>query len=297
MKTIFYSIALLLSCGTPTSTDQHPADLPDIWLQGKAEIYTYKLIQNRYQDLHPGEAVMIFVSEPWNAIQQVKSDIGSTSRYNVLKNNQIRRFTTGIYDYSIFTSAFTNGDGGMEKVTASSQDWCGQSWLQYNVNNARIEIQQRSYFEQEGDRVVDIRAEGDKADGIFSEDNIYNRIRLGKDLPTGSISMLPASHYVSLRHIDLRAYEARCAIDSSVLDIIQYTIYYPDLSRTLAIQITNDEYKTILGWTDTYPSAFDGQSRSTTALLDTTIWTKYWNLNGVDNTEDRLNLGLGGFSD
>ena len=37
------------------------------------------------------------------------------------------------------------------KLTHSSQDWCGQSYLQFNLTGDEYKIQLRSYFQSEGD--------------------------------------------------------------------------------------------------------------------------------------------------
>ena len=40
-----------------------PPKLGDYWYQEATEISRYELQQNRYADVHPGEAVLIFVTE------------------------------------------------------------------------------------------------------------------------------------------------------------------------------------------------------------------------------------------
>jgi len=48
--------------------------LDDYWYQGKAEISSYQLEQARYSDVHPGEAVLVFVTEDFLTDKQVKND-------------------------------------------------------------------------------------------------------------------------------------------------------------------------------------------------------------------------------
>jgi len=48
----------------------------------------------------------------------------------------------------------------------------------------------------------------------------------------------------------------------------------------------------IHGWTDSYPSPFTGEMRSSKAILKTHIKEPYWKLNGVSDAEWRGTLGL-----
>ena len=78
MKNIFYSFLflLLLACGTTTSQDRvaYSQAFRDYWYDGKAEITSYALQQARYGELHTGEAVLVFVTEPFSKSKQVKLD-------------------------------------------------------------------------------------------------------------------------------------------------------------------------------------------------------------------------------
>lgn len=276
-----------LGACTQTGPSEHYAEvsLDQVWLQGKAEVATYELSQNRYEAVHPGKAVVITVSEPFSPGKNVKKDDPSTQSTTVLKTNQIRRFTTGIYDYSIFTSAFVQADGYLEKITSSSQDWCGQGWLQMIGGSDGMDLEQRSYFEAEGDRTAAVKT-------TLSEDALFNLIRIDPDLvPAGEVDMLPAAHIIHMRHLPLRAY----AVDitkAADQDTSRVTVSWPDLDRRLTIRYATAAPHTIYGWRDRYPSAFDKQPRETEATLIGSTWTAYWSLNGVADTTYRQPLGL-----
>lgn len=281
------STLLLVSANTCSDNGSHYStqSLDSVWLQGKAEISTYDLYQNRYRDLHPGEAVIVTVSEPWHPGNNVKSDSGGESTTTVLKTNQVRQFTTGIYDYSIFTSTFVQPDGYLEKITCSSQDWCGQSWLQIIGADHSAEIEQRSYFEQEGDRIQ-------VANTQLSEDGLINQIRIDpKQLPSGEVALVPAAHYLLMRHLPLEAIPALVS-QSVSSDTVKLHIKYPTINRDITFLYAVDAPHTIYGWQDTYPSAFDGQARTTEAVLRDTAWHDYWKLNRVQDTVYRQPLGL-----
>lgn len=281
------AIALIaIGCHTKATLphNSHLA-LASIWYQGKAEVSTYTLTQNRYQDVHPGKAVMIFVSEPWQPTSNVKSDSGGAGTVTVLKNNQIRRFSTGIYDYSIFTSVFAQPDGYLQKITCSSQDWCGQTYLQVNSDGHLLDAELRSYFESEGDQTLTV-------DRVLSEDAIYNIIRTNPNsLPCGEIMILPAAHYTILRHKPYQAIAATASIDTSST-VATYTVDMPSISRTLAISYDRSSHNKIVGWQDRYPSAYDQVLRTTTARLDTSVWTAYWSTSKLQDSIARRVLGL-----
>ena len=85
-------------------------DFRKYWYNGTAEVSSYGLVQDRYGESRPGDAVLIFVTEPFSIKKQVKLDYpdqASRDRISVLKLNQVRKLNTGISDYSTMTSTFT----------------------------------------------------------------------------------------------------------------------------------------------------------------------------------------------
>src|SRR5574341_1313443 len=145
------------------------------WYQGKAELSRYALKQVRYGEIHQGEAVLIFVTEPFLKDQQVKLEHGNSSNaVSVLKLNFVRKFFTGIYPYSLMTSVFTPVDLQKYptlKVTSSSQEWCGNTFMQMNFRSGQYETQIHSYFQDEGDQNLKLKA------GLL-EDELWTRIRI-----------------------------------------------------------------------------------------------------------------------
>ncbi|WP_116107684.1 septum formation inhibitor Maf [Lewinella sp. IMCC34191] len=266
-------------------------ELSDYWYQGEAEISTYTLSQARYGELREGQAVLIQVSEPFLADRQVKDEGGgaeSGTSAAVLKTNLIRRFVTGIYDYSLMTSVFTPTDGttypNTLKVTTSSQDWCGQSYTQLNYTGSdKWRMQLRSYFEREGDQDVPLAAD-------FLEDEIFNRIRIGGKLPEGSFQVIPSTGYLLMTHQAYRAAPAR-ASNAAVGDSLQtYSLEYTDLPRRLEITYEADPPYVIRAWTETYPSG--DTTLTTTATLNQQRTEPYWSQNANANRPLRADLGL-----
>lgn len=274
--------------------------LDEIWYQGKAEISTFSLKQNRYEDIHPGEVVQIFVTEDFLTGKQVKNDrYVSSNSTGVLKNNRVRRFTTGFYDYSVYTSVFTDlsHDNGIQtlKINTSSQDWCGQSFSQLNFGKDKFRYQSYSYFEVEGDIKTNLPAE-------LSLDEIFNRIRINpSNLPTGNFKILPTLMYTRLKHKPLAVQDATGAITSYKGDLVTgknlqlYTISIPNLGARYEFIFESGGTHEILAWKEIYPSAFDNQIRETVAVRQHVEWLPYWELNGAEDAAFRQKFDLGSF--
>ena len=287
-----YFLLAFLSC-TANSPDSGPTPkLNPYWYQGKAEVSVFELQQNRYNALHPGEVVLIQVTEDFNVEKQVKSDRGRASYTTpVLKTNLIERFTTGLYDYSVMTSTFTSVESAHTfKVSSSSQDWCGQGYLQFNRITKGYKWQQRSYFESEGD------ANG-KLDEVLLEDELFNLVRIyGLDVVSGDVDILPAARYIQHKHVPLKPVKANLSIQPGLSQNTRLlVIEFPSLDRKKIIEFESSEPFRILGWEDTYPSAFDGEKRTTKATLKKRELTAYWQKNDLKDRDARENLKLRSF--
>ena len=284
-----------MTANVPTP-GQFKGELTDYWYQGKAEINTYDLQQIRYGEVHPGQVTVIFVTEDFLTDEQVKNDAYTNPNSTpILKTNQIRRFTTGIYDYSQMTSVFTPTDLASQphtlKVTTSVQDWCGQTFNQVNRSgNNDWAVQLRSYFEKEGDVDTNVRAD-------FLEDELFNRIRTGwRELPTGEARVLPASGYLVMMHQPHRAAQARLSLGDYAGDRFEgdelktYSIEFPGLDRTTEIVFEAAAPHTVRGWTETYPSR--GKVLTTVATLRHQVVEPYWSQNSLADGYRRADLGL-----
>jgi len=132
------------------------SDFNDYWYAGEAEITSYELVQARYGEKRNGQAVLIFVTEDFLPDLQVKDESSSGEGISVLKLNYTKKFYTGIYPYSMMSSVFTpvkNEDyPSTLKVSTSSQEWCGHTYLQVNHENEAYRVTGHSYFESEADQ-------------------------------------------------------------------------------------------------------------------------------------------------
>ncbi len=261
------------------------------WSKGEAELTSYVLEQSRYGEIHPGSAMLIFATEDFSRSRQVRIErpggpAGDSTR--VLKVHLVKSFNTGIYPYSLMTSAFTPLDGsGTLKVTASVQEWNGQVFSQLNRREQGLEIEVRSYFQFEGDHKATL------AD-LELEDDLFARIRLNPaSLNTGVIEILPSLAYLRLAHRPLKAYAAEAKLVPAGADgIAAYEVTYPELDRRLAIRYRAAFPFEIEGWEETYADGRGGKVLTTRAQRKERLMLDFWNHNKLSDAPLRQKLGL-----
>ncbi|MCP9236172.1 hypothetical protein [Lewinella sp. JB7] len=295
---VFVLPLTLLACNARPSADSTaPAapppvfggELPAYWYQSKAEISTYDLQQARYGEMRRGKAILIQVSEDFLTDRQVKNDAyENPNSAPVIKTNLIRRFTTGIYDYSLMTSVFTPTNAADHpltlKVTTSSQDWCGQSFTQLNYAGGESwDMQLRSYFEREGDQDRALEAD-------FLEDEVFNRIRIGGDLPEGEFRVIPNTGYLLMTHQPYEATPARATTEAIGDSLRRYVLEFAALDRRLTVTYDAASPYVIREWTETYPSR--DTLLTTTATLREQKLSPYWQQNATVDDPLRAELGL-----
>lgn len=275
----------------------HPEQLSDYWYAGEAELNRYTLSQSRYGENREGEAVLVYVTEDFLTNQQVKKEFGNGASTSVLKLNMMKKFITGIYDYSIMTSIFTPmkymDQPATLKATLTAQDWCGQSFSQMNLRDKTLEYEVRSYFQNPADTNISIPA-------TYVEEDIWTRARIEPQmLPMGEINMVPSQEYLRLKHEDVKPYEAKGVLYLQVNDkggeenneIYIYTLTYPDLNRRLTMHIQGKFPYKILMWEETW-NTDSNNKQVTRAELTGTQKRKYWQENGIKQETLRDSLGL-----
>lgn len=256
------------------------------WYDGRAEIARYELDQSRYGDQHQGEAVLIFVTEPFLKRAQVKADDPQASTAEtVLKFNSTRTFTTGVYPYSTMTSAFTpvsSKRGLAVKVTTSIQEWCGHTFTQLNLKNQRYDSEVRSYFQSEGDTERQLQA-------AITEEGLFNLIRIDpKQLPLGETNIIPSQIFLRFTKARAKAQTAKATLSESTGSDLSpkphqlYQVNYSDLDRSLSIAFEADFPHRILAWSE----------GSTIAKLAHVERIPYWSKNKPEHRKDREAMGF-----
>ncbi len=259
------------------------------WYSGKAEITSYSLEQARYGEMRKGNALLIYVTEPFLADKQVKADQSNSSTIPVLKLNSTKNFLTGIYPYSLMTSTFFPVDDNSHalKVTFSAQEWCGHVYTQLNNQNT-FKVVSHSYFENEADQEFSLEK-------TILENEIWNKIRINpNDLPIGKHKIIPSFEFLRLRHKATKAYDASVKLEILKEGISVYTISYPDLERKISISFATSFPHAIEGWSETFISGFGPNEKimTTTAKKNKSIITPYWQKNKNSNLFLRDSLGL-----
>ena len=272
-------------------------DFKDYWYDGKAEITSYKLEQARYGEFHEGYAILVFVTEDFSKSKQVKLDDPQNAKgddVKVLKLNRIKKFDTGIYRYSmmdsVFTPVYTDKYPNTLKVTSSSQEWCGNTFTQLNLDNKSYEVRSFSYFESEGDRKFNLQKE-------ILEDELWARIRLAPEsLPIGRIKIIPATMASRLTHKELEVEIAEATLEQNPddSDLMNYKLTYDDSGRTMEITFNKTFPYEIMSWEESYVSGFGKNSKTLTtkATRNKVLITDYWNKNRPIDRALRKELGL-----
>lgn len=272
------------------------------WNQGLAELNRYSLQQSRYGELHDGEAVFVFVTEPFLKDRQVKFESGDRSNAEqVLKLNAYRRFYTGVYPYTTMTSTFVpaNRPGPSHKLTTTVQEWCGQVFAQLNLRADATSYGGRSfsYFQSEGDREFEVSS-------AVLEDALPAQARrdLGS-LPIGTIELLPSTTYLRLAHKSWDVRKAQATLspaqksDFSDSAVRVYRLEYVDLDRVVEWHFEEQFPHRLVGWEETAraifnPAGGEPQLLTTRGKLTSSIMLDYWSKHGNDDAPYRDALGL-----
>ncbi|MFT4762915.1 MAG: hypothetical protein ACI9XO_001076 [Paraglaciecola sp.] len=288
----------LTSCETVENTETLSAssslankiknnDFADYWYQGEAEVSSYHLEQARYGEIRNGDAVFVFVTEDFSKSKQVKLDNAAAAgddKISILKLNTLRKFKTGIYDYSMMESVFTPVDIKNNphtlKTTTSSQDWCGHSFTQFNLEEDKYKITEFSYFESEGDKTI-------KTEDALLEDELWTRLRINPgSIPEGNVALIPGTFFTRLKHSELKPKQATISIQKgegvSILSVV-----YLHLQRSLTVRFESEFPFKIL-----YFKENNGAGDVTQAVLKKSLKSAYWakNSNRFAGLRDSLEL-------
>ena len=270
-----------------TSIDLSP-EFKDYWFQGQAELNIYEVEQERYGEIRPAQQVMVFVTEDFSKEKQVKLDNAAQAgadRLPVLKINSIRRFHTGIYDYSLMESIFSPLNGSPTlKTSTTVQDWCGQTFTQINSVEEGYRIQAFSYFESEGDSENILPAPA------MLESEFWTRIRMQPaSIREGEYQIIPSALFSRLRHVPLspNLAEVSMTVEMTTPATTLLQINYLEIPRTLHIRFEANFPYRILGWEESYQGKFMSKGQ-----IQSTRKSAYWTLNGLSNNVLRDSLFL-----
>lgn len=276
------------------------------WGDGQAEVSSYAVTVPRYGAVRHGYDVLIFVTEDFDPLRQVKVEQKTDTSMPVMKLNHVRRFQTGVYDYAIMLSVFSPlavsdfpKDGARAvtplKTSLSASEWCGNYYEQINARSDGFHRIFHSYFESESDGETHMPYHRDL---IFEDDLLIRMRELVSSFPAGDYRLINSSMYSRLQGFESKV--VNVAVTRSILPdqstpfgiapVIQYTVSFPDTRRTLAVDVLGKGGKQILGWKRTFP--VDGINQTETATLHVSQRMPYWKLQGDTGKEARQQLGL-----
>lgn len=301
---LLLALAACMSCAPAGPAGAGP-DFSSHWHDGRAELDGYRLTIGRYGAPRAGEAVMIFVTEPFSRSARVKLENPAAhpgDAVDVLKLNLVRDFPTGIYDYNTMVSVFVRSeDFAPLKVSMSSAEWCGHVYTEWIVNDHAIDETRHSYFEGEsGARTIP------REDGLL-EDELYVRLRglRGAFLEAGAsleTRILTGPLMSRMRHQPGEWQPARIrrsnsprpvTVPAGTFEADVYEVQLP--GRTGRFHIEREYPHRILRWSwqsgpADGPAEFLGGDE--TGELTGSARLPYWRLNGPDGGRYRADLGL-----
>lgn len=285
------------------------------WDDWKAELDGYRLVQPRYGQPRDGWAVMVWVTEPFSASRHVKldrPDAGETDRVDVMKLNLLRRFQTGIYDYSLMLSVFSPlvfDEKAISaiahrplKVTFSCQDWCGQTFHQLDSRGSALKSDWRSYFEAEGDGRDTLTLTED----TVLEDELWFRLRgVTHTLAPGTYRFVPSLVSARLAHspLSVGTLEVRrgddvesVTVPAGTFDTVRYDLIFvpgdgrPEFARTIWIEKSYPHR--IIAWSGDVLGPRGNEPSQERGELTGSIRDTYWQHNRPEDGALRRALHL-----
>ncbi len=275
----------------------HSSDFYGYWGDGRAEISSYDIKVPQYQEMRSGRAVLIYVTEDLNKETSIKAEslIPEDDVIYVMKLNHIIRFNTGIYDYSVMSSVFSDVVGtywpfALRKVTMTSQDWCGHTFDEVIINANNIKGRINSYFERDSLTTYSIPV----SSNFLSGDGLLIRIRElnGEWLKPDQrvpISLFPSLWGIRLRGLERKINDAtlikglaeNIEVGSEVFSTHKWTLTYGKIWQKYWVE---REYPhRIVAW-----QFSDGEK----AALIETERLSYWLLNQNKDSHYRKSLDL-----
>ncbi len=271
------------------------------WHDGKAELDGYRYTLTRYGQKRRGQAVAVYVTEPFSKSKNVKVDDPARNprdTFDVLKLNLVRDFQTGIYDYNTMTSLFVRSeDLEPVKVSFSSTEWCGNVYEELRLDPGLVTQKLSSYFEDESATRAERRPRG----GLLEEE-LFVRLRglNGEFLRPGEskdFPFLPSAFRRRLAHQPLQWTSARVERLASNRTVLvpagrfEATVYVVRIANGAegSFFIEARHPHRVLRWEWKHLSAVDADELAELAGSER---LQYWKLHGEGDERYLARLGL-----
>jgi hypothetical protein len=277
------------------------------WKSGLAELTSYAITAERYGEMRKAQGVMVFVYEEINSDTRIKVESERTpasKRVPVLKLNNLLKFNTGVYDYSVMTSVFAGltGPGSLrpfppQKISFTSQEWCGQVFHQIVPRPNGLYSEIHSYFESEGDATGTLPYPKDRKGipaAIYYEDEMPILVREldGAVLPAGiprRFNMVPGLWERRKRHAPLAFAEAvltkagpeKIRVAGKETEALKWTLEMSGLTTTYHVEAAPP--RRLLAWEN---------GKGEKGEMIASIRNTYWKRNHEIDLPLRKRLGL-----
>ncbi len=132
----------------------HDWAMNKIWEDGQAEVAHYDAEMVVYGKVRKFDNAYITVKEEFNEDFNVKTnDYKRDDLFSVMKVNKFGRFETENYPYHYLTSLFFKREKPeqLHKMTHTGQEWCGNTFKQFELTSDGYEYDYNSYFDGYGD--------------------------------------------------------------------------------------------------------------------------------------------------
>ncbi|HSQ61344.1 MAG TPA: hypothetical protein VLT84_13130 [Acidobacteriota bacterium] len=277
-----------------------------VWQDGRAELCGYRYAVTRYGERRGGQAVAIYVTEPFSERRRVKLDDPAASpgdAFEALKLNLVRDFQTGIYDYNTMSSLFVrSSDFIPAKISFSSSEWCGNVYEELRFDRDAVRQSIRSYFEGESaDRSLEAPRGG------VPEENLHVLLRglRGDFLRPGEtrrVPFLPSAFARRLAHsaaawgsavIERAARTETVRVPAGSFQADRYTVRASD-GREGRYWIESAPPRRVLRWTWTgapRDARMTGDGAESAELTGSER-LPYWRLHGTGDEAALRRLGL-----
>lgn len=161
-------VMIITSCSEKTDTVidyptsevfDHNWAMDKSWEDGMAEVAHYDAEMVVYGKIRKFDNTYITVKEEFNADFNVKTnDYKRDDLFSVMKVNMFGSFETENYPYHYLTSLFFKREKPeqLHKMTHTGQEWCGNTFKQFELSAAGYAYDYNSYFDGYGDGEMEV---------------------------------------------------------------------------------------------------------------------------------------------
>ncbi|OEK07228.1 hypothetical protein [Roseivirga misakiensis] len=242
---------ILVACeGQPSATDEinyanseqfnHNWAMDKIWEDGQAEVAHYDAEMVVYGRIRKFDNVYITVKEEFNKDFNVKTnDYERDDLFSVMKVNMFARFETENYPYHFLTSLFFKREKPeqLHKMTHTGQEWCGNTFKQFELTSSGYEYDYNSYFDGYGDGRMAIEGTDllweDQLPYVLRSLNFEDGLQFEKKVVDGQVNTKTRKPTIYQAQFDISdqdsVWHVQVALDDEKVNTYTFQKLYPNL--------------------------------------------------------------------